>query len=65
MQKFLVQKISNLFKSNKGIPMATNSVQEAIAAALAASSGANASASNAAVRTVQTDSLKATSKSGR
>ena len=64
MQKFLVQKISNLSKLNKGIPMAANSVQEAIAAALAASSGTNTAASNASVRTVQTDSLKATSKSG-
>ena len=45
--------------------MATNSVQEAIAAALAASSGSTTTASNAAVRTVQTDSLKATSQSGR
>ena len=44
--------------------MAANSVQEAIAAALAASSGTNQAASNASVRTVQTDSLKATSKSG-
>ena len=43
----------------------SSSVQEASAAALASStSGTNGAASNTAVRTVQTDSLKATSKSG-
>lgn len=40
-----------------------NSVQEAIAAALAAS-GNTKTTQNAAVRTVNTDSLKTTSKSG-
>lgn len=41
-----------------------NSVQEAIAAALAGNSGTQTT-QNAAVRTVNTDSLKTTSKSGR
>ena len=41
----------------------SNSVQNAIQAALQQSG--NQTTSNAAVRTVQTDSLKTTSKSGR
>ena len=40
--------------------MASNSVQDAIAAALAGNGGAT----QQTVKTVQTDSLKATSKSG-
>lgn len=43
--------------------MATNSVQDAIAAALSGSGQTSQSAS--AVRTVETNTLKTTSKSGR
>lgn len=41
-----------------------NAVQDAIAAALAGTTGQSQSAATAQVRSVQTDSLKTTSKSG-
>lgn len=41
-----------------------NSVQEAIAAALAKTTGTTQTTAQNSVRTVQTDSLKTTSKSG-
>jgi len=42
-----------------------NAVQDAIAAALAGQSGTTTQAASASVRTVDTNSLKTTSKSGR
>lgn len=44
--------------------MAGNAVQQAIADALAKSTGTSQTTANSSVRSVQTDSLKVTSKSG-
>lgn len=44
--------------------MAANAVQDAIAAALAKSTGTSQTTASSSVRSVQTDSLKTTSKSG-